>query len=337
MEQILYRKCLTMKTKILSMLRNQKTYVSGQEMCQELGVSRTAIWKCMNQLKEEGYTIEAISNKGYCLVESPNTITDYEVKSILGNQGMLDDIIYYDEIDSTNNRAKQLGNEQDKRQLLIIADQQTAGRGRRGRAWSNPKGTNIAMSFKLHPEIEPQNASRITLIAALALVEAITKVTGLDAKIKWPNDIIINGHKVCGILTEMSSESDYIHYVVVGIGINVNGKDFPEDIKQIATSLYIEGEQEVKRAVLLAEVIKAFEAYYKKFLETQDLSNMTEQYNSFLVHNNKKVKIISGTDVTEGVAKGIDSEGSLLVELRNGAIKHVISGEVSVRGINGYV
>ncbi|MDO5292795.1 MAG: biotin--[acetyl-CoA-carboxylase] ligase, partial [bacterium] len=277
------------------------------------------------------------SNKGYCLVESPNTITDYEVKSMLGDQGMLDDIMYYDEIDSTNNRAKQLGNEQDKRQLLIVADRQTAGRGRRGRLWENPKGTNIAMSYKLHPDIAPQNASRITLVAALALAHAIVKVTGLEAKIKWPNDIIINGHKVCGILTEMSSESDYIHYVVVGIGINVNGIDFPEEIKKIATSLYIEGKQEVKRSVLLAQVIKEFEAYYKKFLQTQDLSNMTEQYNSFLVHNNKKVKIISGTDVTEGVAKGIDGEGCLLVELANGKIEHVISGEVSVRGINGYV
>ncbi len=326
-----------MKTKVLSMLRNGKSYVSGQEICNELGVSRTAVWKCMNQLKEEGYTIEAISNKGYCLVDSPNIITDYEVKSILGKLGMLDDIIYYDEIDSTNTKAKQLGSEEDHRQLLLVADQQTAGRGRRGRAWSSPKGTNIAMSYMLHPEIAPQNASRITLITALALVEAIRKVTSLDALIKWPNDIIIEGHKVCGILTEMSSESDYIHYVVVGIGINVNGKDFPEEIQKIATSLYIEGKQEVKRSVLLAEVIKSFEKYYTNFLETEDLDNVTQEYNSFLVHRDKKVKVISGSDVTEGKALGIDREGSLLIELSDGTIKHVISGEVSVRGINGYV
>ncbi|MDO5294642.1 MAG: biotin--[acetyl-CoA-carboxylase] ligase [bacterium] len=326
-----------MKTQILKMLRMCKSYVSGQEMCEELGVSRTAIWKCMHQLKEEGYTIEAISNKGYCLMGSPNTITDYEVKSRLLSLGIIDELLYYEEIDSTNNKAKQLGNEGDQRQLLLLADVQTAGRGRRGRSWSNPKGTNIAMSYKLHPEIAPQNASRITLVAALALVETIRQVTGLEAKIKWPNDIVINGHKVCGILTEMSSESDFIHYVVVGIGINVNGEEFPEEIKEIATSLFLQGEEKVDRAAIVVGVIKAFEKYYKLFLETEDLTSMMDQYNSFLVHNGHQVKIINGTDTLDGVAEGINKKGSLLVRLSDGTLKEVISGEVSVRGIYGYV
>ncbi|MDO5520393.1 MAG: biotin--[acetyl-CoA-carboxylase] ligase [bacterium] len=326
-----------MKTQILKMLRTCESYVSGQEMCEELGVSRTAIWKCMNQLKEEGYTIEAISNKGYCLKETPDTITDYEVKSRLSNLGMLDELVYDQEIDSTNNKAKQIGNEGDARQLLFLADVQTEGRGRRGRNWSNPKATNIAMTYKLHPNIQPQNASRITLVAAIAIVEAIKEVTGLEAKIKWPNDIIIDRHKVCGILTEMSSESDFIHYVVVGIGINVNGEEFPEEIKHIATSLYLQGKKKVDRAALVVAVIKAFETYYKLFLKTEDLSNMTSQYNSYLVHNGHQVKIISSTDTLEGVAEGINAKGGLLVRLDDGTQKEVISGEVSVRGIYGYV
>ncbi len=325
-----------MKTKILSMLRKQETYVSGQEMCKELGVSRTAVWKCMNQLKEEGYTIEAISNKGYRLVESPDTLTSYEILSRL-EKSMFEDVLFFEKIDSTNNKAKELGNQLDRRQLIIVADAQTAGRGRRGRTWQSPKGTDIFMSFKLHPAIAPQHASRITLVAALAVVSAIETVTGLEAKIKWPNDIIVNGHKVCGILTEMSSEPDFIHHVVVGIGINVNTETFPEEIANIATSLYHESKQTVNRATLLVEVVAEFERFYEQFLKTEDLSMLVDEYNGYLVHKGKEIRVISGREETIGMTQGIDHEGSLLVMMEDGVTRPVISGEVSIRGISSYV
>lgn len=326
-----------MKEKVLLMLKQSQSYVSGQEMCNALGVSRTAVWKVINQLKEEGYVIEAVSNKGYSLSKTPNTITEYEVRSHLEDSAFLDQIVSYEVIDSTNVKAKQLANEGKNQNLLVLAEEQTAGRGRRGRGWSSPKGSGIWMSLLLHPQIAPQNASMLTLVSALALVKAIKEVTQLEAQIKWPNDIILNGKKVCGILTEMSSEVDYIHYVVIGIGINANTTEFPEEIQPIATSLQLAGNKEVNRAELVAVIMKHFERYYERFIKTEDMRELQEEYNNSLVHKNQNVKIINGSTITEGIARGIDTDGSLLVELEEGRILPVISGEVSVRGMNGYV
>lgn len=326
-----------MKAAILSMLKASKTYVSGQEMCNTLGVSRTAVWKVMNQLKEEGYIIEASSNKGYVLTHSPNTITDYEIKSNLGQTGLVEDILYFDSLDSTNSKAKRMANEGENRNILFVTEEQTAGRGRRGRAWSSPKGSGIWMSFLLHPNIAPEHASMLTLVSALAIVKAIHNTTGLEAKIKWPNDIVVNGKKLCGILTEMSCELDYIHYVVIGIGMNVNTTEFPEELSQIGTSLLRESGQEVKRSELLADVIQQMEGYYNQFLETEDLSKLQEEYNACLIHKDQEVRILGGEGIQEGIARGIAADGSLLVEGNDGSINNIISGEVSVRGIYGYV
>lgn len=326
-----------MKANILSMLKESQSYVSGQEMCNALGVSRTAVWKVMNQLKEEGYVIEAVSNKGYSLTYRPNTITDYEVKSTLGNLDLIDEVLYYETIDSTNIVAKQLANAGEDRNLLLLAEEQTAGRGRRGRAWSSPKGSGIWMSLLLHPQIAPEHASMITLVSALALVKGIEQAAGIRAQIKWPNDIIVNGKKVCGILTEMNSELDYIHYVVLGMGINANTKEFPEELRSIATSLYMEGGKEVDRAGLVAEVMKQFSSYYHRFLQTEDLSGLREEYEEYLVHKDQMIRIINGQDSMEGYALGIGEDGSLTVRLLDETITQIISGEISVRGMNGYV
>lgn len=324
-----------MKEKILEMLRRQEEYVSGQQMCQELGVSRTAVWKAINQLKAEGYVIEAISNKGYALRESPDTITEYELQSLIPNDSLISKIISYKELDSTNNKAKEIACDYEEN-ILLIAERQLAGRGSKGRSWYAPEGDGIWMSLLLHPSIVPNHASRLTLIAALSVVKAIEEESGLNPKIKWPNDVLLNDKKVCGILTEMSSEMDYIHYVIIGIGINVHTKEFPEDLKKRTTSIALEGKI-IKRSRLICKLVEHFNRYYKVFLETEDLSAFISEYNELLVHKDKSIQVVSINSKKEGIARGIDATGSLLLELPDGRVQPIISGEVSVRGLQGYI
>lgn len=333
-----------MKTKILTILKNSEKHVSGQSLSNQLGVSRTAIWKVINQLKEEGYMIEAVPNKGYRIVAYPDIITAEEIKSILRTKEIGKEVLYYDMVDSTNTKAKQLAEQENTHGLLVIAEQQEMGKGRRGKNWNSQKGTGIWMSLIIKPKIKPVSASMLTLVAALAVTKAIRQMgeqeenrNNLEAKIKWPNDIVVNGKKVCGILTEMSSELDYINHVVIGIGINANIEKFPDEINHIATSLLLEGKKHIKRSQLVAFVLEAFEAYYIKFLKTENLETMITEYNQWLINYEEEVKIIEENVTYTGVAKGITATGELIVILPDGTRKEVVSGEVSVRGLYGYV
>ena len=200
-----------MKTKVLTALKEADAYISGQALCERFGVSRTAIWKAVNQLKEAGYEIEAIQNKGYKILSVPDRLSESELQSIRKTSWAGKEIFYYDVIDSTNTRAKQLAEEGHGTGTLVVADRQDAGRGRRGRSWEGPAGSGIYMTLVLKPEINPNNASMLTLVAALAVSGAITTCTGAKAGIKWPNDIVMDGKKVCGILTEMSAQFDYVN------------------------------------------------------------------------------------------------------------------------------
>ena len=219
-----------MKTEILRMLKISDGYVSGQMLCDTFGVSRTAIWKVINQLKEEGYEIEAASKKGYRMIKIPDILSKEEIESQIETKWAGRTTVYFDEVDSTNTRAKFLAEEGAVHGTLVAAEQQNAGKGRRGHTWESPRGNGIWMTLILKPDILPQSASMVTLIAALAIARSIKKSYGLDAKIKWPNDIVINGKKVCGILTEMSSDIETINYIIIGMGINANITLFPEEI-----------------------------------------------------------------------------------------------------------
>ena len=326
-----------MKEKVLKVLMQTEGYVSGQSLCRELNVSRTAVWKCINQLKEEGYVIDAVTNKGYCLRQSPDVINAEAVKSRLHTKFWGQETVFFEETDSTNNVIKRMAEEGAAHVTLAIAEIQTAGRGRRGRQWASPKGNGIWMSFLLRPEILPQNASMLTLVTALAVRQAIFKVCQLPVLIKWPNDIVIGGRKVCGMLTEMSAELEWVHYVVIGIGINVNMEEFPEEIRETATSLRMECERKINRSSLIAAFGEAFEEYYEQFMKTGDLSLLMEEYNQYLVNCGKKVKIIDPAGEYTGVSAGINAQGELLVTDEEGSLRTVRSGEVSVRGIYGYV
>ena len=200
-----------MKTEILTLLRETDGYVSGQELCEKFGVSRTAVWKAINQLKEAGYEIEAVQNKGYRLVSVPDILSESELQSVRKTRWIGEKIAFFDVVDSTNTRAKQLAEEGVPNGTYVIAERQDAGKGRRGRGFDSPAGQGIWMTLVLKPEIDPNHASMITLVTALAVSKAITDMTGRPAGIKWPNDIIMIGKKVCGILTEMSAQFDYVN------------------------------------------------------------------------------------------------------------------------------
>lgn len=326
-----------MKEEILRLLRSTDGYISGQELCNRFGVSRTAVWKAINQLKEAGYEIEAQQNKGYRLMAAPDLMTEAEIKSLMHTEWVAKEVLYFDTIDSTNTKAQELAEKGYPSGTLVVADKQESGKGRRGRSWVSPSGTGIFMTLMIKPDINPNNASMLTLVAALAVAKAITSVTGEEALIKWPNDIVINGKKVCGILTEMNAQFDYINHIVVGIGINVHNESFPEEISQMASSLMIEaGGKRFHRAQIIADTMSYFEQYYDTFLKTQDLSALVREYDELLVNRNKSVRVLDPKEPFDGKAMGITPKGELIVDTWESR-KLVSSGEVSVRGIYGYV
>lgn len=326
-----------MKTKLLTILKEADGFVSGQDLCHQLGVSRTAVWKVMKQLEEEGYVIEAVRNKGYRLVEVADVMTEAEIGSRMHSKWMGKQLIYLPETDSTNIQARRLAEDGYPDGTLVVADCQKAGKGRRGRSWSSPPGSSIYMSFLLKPDIPPYCASMITLIAGMAVTQAVKAETGLEAQIKWPNDVVVNGRKICGILTEMSTELERIHYIVTGIGINVNQQEFPEEIQSTATSLRIETGRNICRSGLITCSMEWFESYYELFLQTQDLSRLKPDYEALLANLGREVLVLDPAGEYRGICRGIDEGGQLLVELPGGEQKSVMSGEVSVRGIYGYV
>ncbi len=326
-----------MKNEILRLLKECEAYISGQQLCDHFHVSRTAVWKVMEQLKKEGHEIEAVRNRGYRLKSSPDVMSEAELRSLIKTDWAGVQIVYYEETDSTNNRAKDAGEKGRQHGTLFVADQQSAGKGRRGRRWVSPSGTSIYMSLLLRPEIAPNSAPMLTLVMGLSVAEGIRRVTGMDAGIKWPNDIVVNKKKICGILTEMAAEMEYINYVVIGVGINVNQREFPSEIRDMATSLRMEGGHTYQRSEIVAAVLEEFEKNYKTFTESKDLSGIQDAYNAILVNRRQEVKVLEPGNEYEAFAEGINKTGELIVDLPDGSKKEIFSGEVSVRGLYGYI
>ena len=239
------------------------------------------------------------------------------------------------EIDSTNLWIKRLAKEGASEGTLALAEFQSAGRGRLGRSWEVPEGTSVMMSILLRPKFEPQYAPTLTLVMGMAVAKAV-KNLGFDVSIKWPNDVVVSHKKICGILTEMGVRDGKIDYAVIGVGINVNIKEFPEEMADKATSLYLESGKEFDRSQIPGLVMEAFEEYYEKFAATCDLSGLKEEYESILANYNQPVRVLA-KEPYEGVARGITDGGELLVEKTDGTIATVSAGEVSVRGLYSYV
>lgn len=324
------------KSKILTLLKNSSDFISGQQLCEKLGVSRTAVWKYIKQLKEDGYEIESISNKGYRLLSIPDILSKDEIMEGLSTNSLGKEMHIYDKIDSTNKHAKRLALEGANHGMLVIAEQQTQGKGRMGRKWISKDKSGIWMTLILRPKNHPNQASMLTLLAGLAVVKTINQLTDIKAWIKWPNDIIINQKKVAGILTEMSSEIDYINYVIVGIGINVNTEEFDLEIKDIATSIFIENKKEYNRSHIIKRILELFEEYYEKFLANGSLKPFIQEYMELCITMNKEVKVIKGQDTFIGYAQRINEYGEIIIIDKNERIHKINSGEVSVRGMYGY-
>lgn len=325
-----------MKKKILKLLQETDGFLSGQEISEKFGVSRTSIWKAIRQLEDAGYEIEAVRNKGYRLCSEPDFLSVERIRPFLRTRWAAREIRVFESIDSSNNEAKRAAESGAGHGLLVIGEQQTAGRGRRGRAWDSRKGEGIFMTLLMMPDIEPANASMLTLVMGMAVREALKDVAGLEAWIKWPNDIVCDGKKVCGILTEMSAQIDYINYIVIGVGINVHNREFPEEVRPVATSIYEQTGQQISRARLAAECMNRFEKYYDLYLRTQNLERLKDEYNQHLINRGRQVRVCDLKKEFTGTACGINELGELLVETEHGVVP-VSAGEVSVRGVYGYV
>ena len=319
--------------RILELLRRQEGFLSGEDIGRELSITRAAVWKGIKKLREEGYEIEAVTNRGYRLTNPETMYNKRELEQGLKTKTMGQSIYFYEETDPTNNRAREWALVGAAEGTLVVAEKQTAGRGRRGKVWESPLGTGIWMSLVLRPQIMPAEASVLTLLCGLATAEAIEAETGLSAGIKWPNDILINGKKAVGILTEMDCEMSEVHFVIPGIGINVNTASFPPEIADIATSLYLECGKTVSRRRLVHKVLERLEEHYETFLRTGSFTAMLEDYRKHCITLGKEVHVL-GREPFFAEALDITPEGELLVRRAdNGKEEVVFSGEVSIRGV----
>lgn len=316
---------MNIKDKILEkLIASRGEPVSGERLASELSVSRSAIWKHIKALKEEGYAIESSTNLGYSLVSTPDLLTPGEIKAGLKTSVIGKDIHYFKETESTNTIAREIANTVGEG-VVVIAESQTQGRGRLGRKWISPEG-GIWLSIILKPKIQPLYAPRITLLAGVSVAKTIRSL-GLQAMIKWPNDVLINEKKVCGILTEIEAEMDMIDYCVVGIGIdaNVDTESFPEDFRESSTSLKKELGKDINRVEFVQKLLLEFDALYLKF-QKEEFSSILEEWRNMSATIGEWVKITTQTRTIYGEAIGVDNEGALILETGEGQLEKIVAG-----------
>lgn len=316
---------MNIKDKILEkLIASRGEPVSGERLASELSVSRSAIWKHIKALKEEGYAIESSTNLGYSLISTPDLLTPGEIKAGLKTSVIGKDIHYFKETESTNTIAREIANTVGEG-VVVIAESQTQGRGRLGRKWISPEG-GIWLSIILKPRIQPLYAPRITLLAGVAVAKTIRSI-GLQARIKWPNDVLINEKKVCGILTEIEAEIDLIDHCVVGIGIdaNVDTESFPEDVRESSTSLKKELGHEINRVEFVQRLLEEFEALYLKF-QNEGFPSILEEWRNMSATIGEWVKITTQTKTIYGEAIGVDNEGALILETGEGQLEKIVAG-----------
>ena len=323
------------KEKILAQLKDADGFLSGERISGQLGVSRAAVCKSVKKLREEGYAIESATNKGYRLLASPDLLTQGELLPLLATRYMGRRVYSYEVTDSTNRRAREEAERGAPHGSVFFAEEQTSGRGRLGRTWSAPRGAGVWMSVLLRPKLTPADIAQVTLLAGLATCIAIREVTGLPVAIKWPNDIVYEGKKLVGILTEMAAEEDRISALVVGIGVNVNNASFPKELKEKATSLLLAGGRRVSRKELAARILLRLEEEYERFLQHAADRAFLDRYAQHCATIGSVVRVATGSEEFVGTAVGINETGALLVETGQG-VRPVLSGEVSVRGMLGY-
>lgn len=310
------------REKLLTLLVNRgEEYLSGEEISRQLQCSRTAIWKHMQELRKEGYEIEARPKIGYRLLYRPDRVAPEELKSYLKTRHLGHSIRYLSQTSSTQALAHQWAREGAEEGSLVITEEQTEGRGRMGRSWHSPSQSGIWMSLILRPPIPLTSAPHLTLLASVAVTRSLKRETGLPIWIKWPNDLLINGKKICGILTELRGEQDQIHYIVMGIGINVNVslEQWPQELTGIATSLEIEGKKSYSRPKLIASILRELEGLYLGYLEQgfEPIRILWEEAAGMI---GKQVTSHTPQGVRTGTALGLAPSGALNLETKDGII-----------------
>jgi BirA family biotin operon repressor/biotin-[acetyl-CoA-carboxylase] ligase len=323
---------MTLKDQLLQHLKERKgDWISGELLSNRMGVSRSAVWKQIARLKEEGYAIKSSPKKGYLFKKAsdkllPNEIREGLETNVLGRG----EILYFEAINSTNIKARDLADGGAAEGTLVLSEAQIKGRGRKGRIWYSPPEGGIYISLILRPLISPAEAPKFTLLTAVATAEAVLSLTGLKIQIKWPNDILIGGKKLAGILTEMSTEMDAVNYIVVGLGLNVNTPAFPAEIREIATSILIETGEPFPRVTLLQEYLKRFEAYYNLYKKT-GFDPIIERWKelSNIIGKKVEVEVIGNRFIGEAV--NIDGDGALILKDDQGGVHRIVSGDIALR------
>ncbi len=306
-------------------------YLSGQHIAELIGCSRTAVWKHIEELRKEGFELEAVRRKGYRILKTPEKITADELRLGLKTNFIGKNVHYEESVESTQKIAHRLAYENAPEGTVIIAEEQQVGRGRMGRKWHSPKYTGIWMSIILRPNIPLPKAPQLTLLAAVAIVQAIEEYTGLLPEIKWPNDILINGKKITGILTELEAEADRINSVIIGIGMNVNQtkEDFPSELQEIATSLLLEKGERISRAELIKGIFNNLEKLYLLYLDEGFLP-IKLLWESYAISIGKKITARTLTNSIIGTARGITEDGVLIIEDEYGKNHHVYSADIEL-------
>jgi len=321
------------------LLDNLGNFVSGEDISRQLGITRAAVWKYIRLLQSEGYLIESSTKKGYCLRQVPDILDEVLLTRGLNTSILGRNVEIHSSIGSTNARAKELALSGAREGTVVIADEQVQGRGRLGRSWVSPPGKGIWMSVILRPRLSSQQVPRITIMTAVAVANALKRSAQIDVGIKWPNDVVCGGKKLCGILTEVHAEPEVIHYAVVGIGLNVNlsFEDLPEDIRDIATSLRIEKGKEFNRADIIKSILQEMEKGYLQGLRDDGFAGLLKEYERRSVILGKRIWVIGVDGQFSGYAQGFGLDGSLMLRLDDGRVERILAGDVSLRGENGYV
>ena len=323
---------MSVKIEVLKKLEeNREVFFSGEILAKELNVSRASVWKAINQLKKEGYNIEAISNKGYCLSKDTDVISKEGILPYLKDTYKKTNFHVYKSVESTNKVAKEIALKEPNNDSIIVSEEQTLGRGRLGRKFFSPEKTGIYMSMLIHPDINLEDATLITTATSVAVSRAIQKVTGIKTTIKWVNDIFIKNRKVAGILTEAATnfESGKIDWVIIGVGINFNTplNSFPEDLKEIATSIFEERPDEITRNRLIGEIINEVMA----LINPIDADNFMEEYKEKSMVIGKDIIVKEKDNDFIATAIDIDRKGQLIIRCKDGEVKKLHSGEISIR------
>jgi BirA family transcriptional regulator, biotin operon repressor / biotin---[acetyl-CoA-carboxylase] ligase len=314
---------------LLNYLRDADGFVSGEALGARMGLSRAGVWKRLRRLKSLGYRIEGEPRRGYRLVGATDKLLAEEILYRLQTKTLRGPVYHFDIAASTNDLAKKLGVQGAPEGALVVAETQSAGRGRLGRSWHSPPGMGLYASLLLRPPLPPADMPLITLSTAVSVVRTLTRSVGVIPGIKWPNDLILNGKKLGGILTEMETESDQIRYLVVGLGLNVNNPDFPPELAGTATSLFQEKGRPFQRVPLLKTWLEEFENLYLRFL-ARGFPEILEEWKQHSVTLGKYVAVRQGTRHLEGLALEVAADGALLLETARGEVMKVTSGEITL-------